>query len=182
MEEHFIPLSLLENSGTISACSSCSNICHYHCCKQQLPRDGENPDPSNSLLLYPGEWETQSKERKQHIRIMANHVGGKLGYCDAEKIDQSQCAPLRNFKPLDCKSYPFFPAFVNNELVLLKDRRCPLTPENEDHLDEHYLIVLKTWKRLITENPQIAIWIMSLSLPDYDVYYPNIMRAGENSE
>jgi hypothetical protein len=62
MGEDSIPLTLLESSGVISACSTCSRICHYHCCKQRLPLDGENPDPSNSLLLYPREWEAQSED------------------------------------------------------------------------------------------------------------------------
>ncbi|MBU0978389.1 hypothetical protein KKF92_01015 [Patescibacteria group bacterium] len=166
-----------ENSGAIIACRSYAYNCDYHCCKQQLPLYEESPNPCNSLLLYPGEWESQNNERKQHIRLIANHLSGKLGFCDPSRIDQSQCNAQANFKPLDCKSYPFFPVFIGGELTLLKDTRCPLSIENADNLDRHYKTVLNIWAKLVETNQQVEFWIISLSLPDYEIYRPRKMQT-----
>lgn len=120
--------------------------------------------------MYPGEWDQEPNERKEHIIISDdNDHGGKLGYCDKENFDQSQCNPLQNFKPLDCHSYPFFPVIVDGQLKLSIDsKRCPLSKDIEK-LRDHYRFILSEWLKAIENDESVKTWIESISLDGYEV-------------
>jgi len=164
MNKSSLPI-LGQEEGGILGCSECSHVCHYRCCDQSRPED---PDfgPENSILLYPGEWEGVREDIRSHLLItMEDYNGGKLAYCDRENFDQSSCHPERNFKPLDCMSYPFAPAIRDGELCLLIDsKRCPLP---EEQLQSHAIMIRRKWEEAIAENPAVADWIGQLSLEDY---------------
>ena len=60
-------------------------------------------------MLYPGELGEAylNGESTQHLKIIdANYHGGQKAICTAK--DTASCDG--GLKPLDCKSYPFFPA------------------------------------------------------------------------
>lgn len=163
-------LNQLSKEGSINACASCSHICGYGCCHQALPHE-EDFGSESSILLYPGELEAAAEETRRHILITAeNFRGGKLGYCDRDNFDQSECSMDRNFKPLDCQSYPFFPAMRDGKLILLIDKkRCPLPI---DALLRHYEWVLQKWAVVIAEDPAVKKWITSFELERYAEFNP----------
>ncbi|MDD4352144.1 MAG: hypothetical protein PHU71_04145 [Candidatus Gracilibacteria bacterium] len=158
-----------ENKGYILGCQNNSDICHYRCCDQSTTTSYDFCQ-ENAILLYPGEWEKEVKERKKHILISDddNHTG-KLGYCDKENFDQSQCNPLQNFKPLDCHSYPFFPVIADGKLKLAIDsKRCPLSKDIQQ-LREHYRFILNEWMRVVGNNEKVKTWIGNISLDGYEI-------------
>lgn len=165
-----VKLNQSEEGGNISACEACSHLCGYGCCHQALPHEADF-GPESSLLLYPGELEETIKELRRHILVNADDFhGGKLGYCDREHFNQSTCDADKNFKPLDCQSYPFFPAIKDGKLVLKVDRkRCPLPTEA---VLRHYETVLVKWKELIAKNPETKEWIASFELEGYTDFDP----------
>lgn len=165
-----VKLNQSGEGGNISACEACSHICGYGCCNQALPHEADF-GPESSLLLYPGELEAAIEASRRHILVNEDDFyGGKLGYCDRKNFDQSQCSADRNLKPLDCQSYPFFPAIVDGELVLKVDRkRCPLPAEA---VLGHYKAVLEKWRAAIAKNPAVREWINSFQLEGYTDFNP----------
>lgn len=156
------------DDGVIDGCTACSSKCHYGCCSQLTP-DDPLFGPESSIMLYPGEWEGVSEAVRAHLRItLDNFREGKLAYCDKDTFDQSKCSPMRNFKPLDCQSYPFAPAFEEGNLILKIDaKKCPLDPES---LRGHYRVILMKWQEVIQRNPAVELWIQSLDLKGYMPY------------
>lgn len=156
--------------GNINACAACSHICGYGCCHQALPHEADF-GPENSILLYPGELEAAAEETRRHILVTAdNFNNGKLGYCDRDHFDQSKCSAEKNFKPLDCQSYPFFPVIKDGKLILKIDKkRCPL---GTDALLRHYESVLRKWEEVIAKNPAVKEWIVSFQLEGYTDFNP----------
>ncbi|MFH1284104.1 MAG: hypothetical protein ABIH78_00755 [Candidatus Peregrinibacteria bacterium] len=153
--------------GQISDCAPLSHICSFDCCNQDSP--SEPPRPESSILLYPGEIEAITTERKRHITITLDDFnGGKLGYCNPAILNQATCNPENNFKPLDCQSYPFAPAFGGGSLILLVDRkRCPL---GLGALRTHYESILEKWREAIQKNSYVRQWIESLDLNGYEEF------------
>lgn len=151
-------------SGKMNLCSQYAHICRYKCCDQSQEK-GEEIKLNNAILLYPGEYET-AERNKDHIKILKEFNRGNLGYCDRLHFDQSKCSEELNFKPLDCKSYPFFPAIVGEQIVMLKDSACPIPIENGE-LKKHYEEILAVWKKLVEERPEVKEWINSLNLTQY---------------
>lgn len=159
-----------EFTGKISACLRYSSICHFDCCRQNNPSLSELPIPASSLLLVPGE--LNGKIGIDHILITRdNYFGGSLGFCDSTKIDQSKCDSSLNYKPLDCRSYPFFPRLIDNQLVLYKDSRCPLGKVDSLELHKIYPGVFSLWAETL-ENPNIRRWVNQVELPNYRLYIP----------
>ena len=154
-------------------CGQYANACNYKCCQQDSGGESEL-SPGNYLLIYPEELADKSESICKHIKLVSdNFYGGSLGFCDAKIIDQSGCCTSKNFKPLDCRSYPFVPAFINQELVLIADKRCPIVQErelNKKKLDELYQGVISAWRRAVLKNEKVAGWIKSLDLPTYELY------------
>lgn len=158
----------LPSSGKIEACQACSSQCGYGCCHQAKPGESDF-GPESALLLYPGELDGVAQDFRRHILITGeNFNGGQLGYCDRENFDQSQCDPERNYKPLDCQSYPFAPAIVDGQLTLVvDDKRCPLP---KHILDAHYRSTLAKWQSALDSNPAVRSWVEALNLKGYSSY------------
>lgn len=147
-------------------CQNCKNICHFRCCDQSLEKN-ESISPENSILLFPGEYESVSdKINKDHIEIRKNFFGGFLGFCNPNVLNQKVCSLNNNFKPLDCSSYPFFPAIVNENLELTADvKRCPICL---DELVSHYFKIKKLWENL-SKDKKIREWIKNIKLDGYEL-------------
>lgn len=161
-------MTRLEVLGQIDSCTEGSIICHYRCCDQGKPSD-DNFDPEGSILIHPGELQELGTDRSKHILLQDEDFhGGRLGRCDGEHFDQSSCDPSRNFKPLDCVSYPFAPTIKGGDVTLSIDtERCPLSLSA---LDEHALAVRELWRDVIASNPLVANWIEQLRLEGYVDY------------
>jgi len=129
-------------------CKERSTECHYKCCTFT----------DNYIVLYPGEYE-ESMLKKEHLKIIDDYYyGGKKVICI------KRCTS-GDFKPLDCKSYPFFPFFDSDgNLRLIKGRKCPL--EFGD-LVEHKQWVLKEWGGLL-KNSKIREWVKKIKLVGYE--------------
>lgn len=153
--------------GQITDCVSLGHICSFDCCNQDSPDEPTRPE--SSILLYPGEIEAVAADRRSHIVITLDGFnGGKLGYCNPTILNQSECDPERNFKPLDCQSYPFAPAFKDGSLILVVDRkRCPLGLEA---LRAHYGSILEKWREVVRKNSNVRQWIEALDLNGYEEF------------
>lgn len=133
--------------GIIKACDKYLLICKYDCCKFT----------NNYILLYPGEYE-KSKENKNHIKIIDdNYFGGKKAIC-------FHICKKDDFKPLDCRSYPYFPIInENGKLEIIKGKKCPLT---ENDLLDHKKQFTNIWNKII-ENEEILEWLKKVELIGY---------------
>lgn len=153
--------------GQITDCVSLKHVCGFDCCNQDS--SDEPIRPESSILLYPGELESVVAEKRKHIIITLNDFNhGKLGYCDPIILNQSACDPEKNFKPLDCQSYPFAPAFRNGDLILLVDRkRCPLGLEA---LRAHHESILEKWREVVQKSFNVKQWIEALDLNGYEKF------------
>ncbi len=102
---------------------------------------------------------------KYHIIILRGFGdGGNLGRCNKDAFDQSKCSDKNNLKPLECKSYPFFPFMCGNKIGLRVDPHCPIP---NGLLKDHYKRVLTLWERTINVEPAIKDWISSIDLEGY---------------
>lgn len=159
------------DGGYLLGCGEASQECHYRCCDQSKPGTADFCQ-ENALLLYPGEWES-AEGSKSHIDIsVENDHEGKLGYCAKERFDQSSCHPDKNFKPLDCKSYPFFPTIIDGKMKMALDvMRCPLSRDPQALL-QHYNYILSLWLAVAEKNPSVIEWIKTKKLDGYIIYDP----------
>ena len=148
-------------------------MCGYHCCRQLLPKEGA-PVAGESILLFPGEYERACEagtDRARHIRLIgSDDNGGDYGFCDPTIIDQGSCHPARNFKPLDCRSYPLFPVVRDGRIMLYIDTRCPISRDNRERLQDHARMVLRAWEREIERDPRVQEWLENLHLPTYEPF------------
>ena len=125
--------------GKISSCATSG--CGWRCCQFQQ---------GNFIALYPGEIE-QAEAAGQptaHLKIIdKDYHGGKKAVCTAR--DTATCDG--GFKPLDCASYPFFPAQPKAGVVgdlLIKGKKCPLQTE---HLAAQAAMVRTAWGEKASE-------------------------------
>src|ERR1700722_6602570 len=149
----------MENNGIIPSCanSGCSqHLGEKRCCDFQQ---------GNYIVLYPGELDLARKagHSTAHLKIIDDdyHAAQKVG-CSAKET--ATCD--NGFKPLDCKSYPFFPAAPNNGHVdlLVKGKKCPLQAE---HLKVHAAFVRETWNEVMASNPDVRAWLSKVELVGY---------------
>jgi len=144
----------MNKDGTISSCAGAG--CGHICCEFQQ---------GNYIVLYPGELE-EAKSAGQstaHLKIIdADYNGGQKAICRAK--DTASCDG--GFKPLDCKSYPFFPAEpVAGEVdLLVKGKKCPLQAQ---HLGAHADFVREAWQEVMRRNPQAERWLKRVKLVGY---------------
>jgi len=139
--------NLIQNFGIIKNCDNHISQCKCKCCKFD----------NNYIILYPGEFEN-TKLKKDHIKIIdENYFNGKKAICVRPcKIDE--------FKPLDCKSYPYFPKINGiGELKIIKGTKCPLT---EEELVIHKKRFLEIWDFLL-KNEEIYEWVNAVDLIGY---------------
>ena len=116
-------------------------------------------------MVYPGELDRARAEglSTEHLIIIdGDYHGGQKVACSA-----SNTASCDNgYKPLDCQSYPFFPAPPRHGDVdlLVKGEKCPLQVE---HLAAHAATVQDAWNDLIELDPTIREWLNRVELIGY---------------
>jgi hypothetical protein len=152
------------SSGLIDDCLKASAECEFRCCHQIRPTKRSGFEKENLLLIHPGELQGSTLPRDHIETISEGQYGETYGYCKKECFDQSKCNHLLNFKPLDCRSYPFFPVFCDEHLELAIDaNRCPLARDMY-RLKDHYQWVLDEWTALISRDNRVVEWIKSLQM------------------
>jgi Fe-S-cluster containining protein len=130
--------------------------CGFRCCDFQQ---------GNYIVLYPGELEAAQlrSESTSHLQDLEPYEGGYKAVCKA--ADTATCDG--GYKPLDCKSYPFFPS-INEEDgsvdVVLKGGKCPLTA---DMIPDHRQWVGTEWGRLAERHSDVGQWIAKVRLVGY---------------
>jgi len=93
-------------------------------------------DEGNYIVTYPGELDAAEESGKsiQHLDIVGSYHGGYKVVCRAK--DTSICDG--GYKPLDCKSYPFFPTVSE-----------------------------AGWRKLAEQHPLIVDWLEKVRLVGY---------------
>ena len=145
-----IPLNKsISTFGIIKDCEIHILHCKRICCKFY----------DNYIVLYPGEFE-KTKQKKDHIKIIDdNYFSGKKAIF---------LKPCKNddFRPLDCRSYPYFPKINDlGEIEIIKSSKCPLKKEE---LTVHKKKFIEIWNLLI-KNKDISDWIKEIELIDYEL-------------
>jgi hypothetical protein len=149
----------MQNEGIIPDCSASGcwrKLGERRCCDFQQ---------GNFIVLYPGELDQACEEGQSiaHLKIIdPDYHGGQKVACTARNT--ATCD--NGFKPLDCQSYPFFPAPPGRGEVdlLIKGKKCPLQVE---HLAGHAARVQETWNELMDIDPAIRDWLNHVELVGY---------------
>lgn len=149
----------MQNDGIISDCSTSGcwrKLGERRCCDFQQ---------GNFIVLYPGELDRARSEGQStsHLKVLdADYHGGQKVACAARNTVTCD----NGFKPLDCQSYPFFPAPPDRGDVslLVKGQKCPLQAE---HLADHAATVQEAWNNVIDIDPTIRQWLNKVELVGY---------------
>ena len=139
--------------GSIPHCPH--NNCGFRCCQF---------NQGNYIVTYPGELDA-AKEiglSVQHLCIVGTIGGGEKVVCQAR--DTSTCD--NGYKPLDCRSYPFFPNIsgLGKIEANLKGSKCPLGAKL---VPWHRAWVIRTWRNLATRHPAVYDWLAKVTLVGY---------------
>jgi hypothetical protein len=141
------------SDGTIALCPH--QGCGFTCCEFQQ---------GNYIVLYPGELEAASEAGTslKHLKITERYHGGFKAICTAKET--ATCD--NGYKPLDCKSYPYFP-LVRDAVIIagLKGKKCPLTVELTEG---HARFVEREWRLLAIERPEVVEWLKRVALVGYE--------------
>jgi hypothetical protein len=141
------------SDGTIALCPH--EGCAFTCCQFQQ---------GNYIVLYPGELEAAiaSGSSVGHLRITSPYNGGFKAICEARET--ATCD--QGYKPLDCKSYPYFPVVKNGQVQAgLKGKKCPLTP---NQIQGHSQFVERQWLSIVREKPEVMDWLAAVQLVGYE--------------
>ncbi|MFA4995189.1 MAG: hypothetical protein WC521_07810 [Bdellovibrionales bacterium] len=139
------------NNGKISGCAHTG--CNRTCCEFK---------EGNYILLYPGELDEAYSSGKStaHLSLIdGDYHGGQKAVCAAKNA--ADCD--KGYKPLDCQSYPFFPASGNVD-ELIKGKKCPL---QESQLETHAEIVKDAWRQVCERNPEVVDFLDNVELVGY---------------
>lgn len=128
---------------------NCGELCGYHCCRQKH-ETGERL----GMYLQPLEYEYVQKDIAIDYEI---HYSTQ--YDMPPKIKKSyyifcketQC--MRNFRPIQCRTYPFEPHIENGKfsLVIEKEQihQCPLLESTQTWRQEFIDGIYKGWQELM---------------------------------
>ncbi len=161
------------SKGTIPLCPH--KGCGFKCCDFQQ---------TNSIFMYPGEIEQARAQGKSmaHLQVLdSDYHGGVRVRCWAK--DTGTCDG--GYKPLDCASYPFFPAPARaanghngGDLVMLtKDPECPI---RSFEIPLHQRFVRGLWQRLFERDASALAW--ARAIPPEDRYEPIEDAVRESAE
>jgi Fe-S-cluster containining protein len=143
-----------KDAGRITSCATSG--CGWRCCEFQQ---------GNFIVLYPGELEKAEADGQstRHLKVIDDdYHGGKKAVCVAR--NKATCDD--GFKPLDCASYPFFPAPPGRGPVdlMIKGKKCPLQTE---HLQGHAADVRAAWNAVAARSPETTAWLNKVELVGY---------------
>ena len=140
-------LVLLQEFGKIKSCNNHIDHCKNKCCSFT----------DNYIVLYPGEYEEATGNKSRLIITDEDYFGGKKAICTGYCTED-------DFKPLDCKSYPYFPTInKQGDIKLLKGTKCPL---QDEELIEHKQRCIEVWQDII-QNNNIFNWLKMVKLIGY---------------
>lgn len=140
---------------------NCGELCGYHCCR------GYDGDEDLGMYLLPLEYEmVQEKLKVPYER----HTSKDYELMNLKKqyyifcTNDSGC--LREFRPIQCRTYPIEPHLVNGTLQLIVEKtqlhECPLINKRELWRDEYIDGIYQGWTLLLTIKP-IRKYIESIS-------------------
>lgn len=140
--------------GKIELCATagCGNkCCHF--------------DQGNYIVLYPGELEGARRNgvSTAHLKITDHdYFGGQKAVCEASRAVSCD----DGLKPLDCVTYPFFPAAPKRGRVtdFIRGKKCPL---HSHEIQAHLTLVKKAWNEVLVRNPAAAAWLEKVELVGY---------------
>lgn len=141
------------SDGTISLCPH--QGCAFMCCEFQQ---------GNYIVMYPGELEAAIRAglSVRHLQITEPYNGGFKAVCTAGRT--ATCDD--GYKPLDCKSYPYFPVIKDGQIHAgLKGKKCPLTPAMTR---AHAQFVEHEWRHLAEQVPAVIDWLDHVTLVGYE--------------
>lgn len=157
--KEYLGIDRIIRRGKISYCPF--QGCEYKCCKFQQ---------GNFIVMYPGELQEAHKNgfSMSHLEIISEDCfGGVKTVCNA----QNKACCDDGYKPLDCASYPLFPASIKSNgdiaLSIIKGHKCPLEKEE---LQKHIDWFTNEWKNLFKKNPDISTWLLIVDLVDYEEF------------
>lgn len=140
---------------------NCGELCNFHCCRSH------NQEERMGMYLLPEEFQTMQnfhvdyEVHSKHLYDMPKGVK-KLYYIFCP--DDSGC--LRNKRPIQCRTYPFEPHMMNNQLTLVVEKNqihdCPLLKQPEFWRKAFIEGVYEGWK-LLMQIPSIKKYILGLS-------------------
>jgi len=143
-----------EKEGLIGLCPH--QGCGFTCCEF---------NQGNYIVLYPGELEATDAASLEHLEIIDDdYYGGARAICHAKDTGTCDCG----YKPLDCATYPFFPAVGAKGGAmtgLLKGSKCPLQVAQ---ITDHGRWVRQVWQELMTDQPEVAEWLYHVKLVGYE--------------
>jgi len=140
------------DSGTIDMCPHMG--CGFKCCSFQQ---------GNYIVLHPGELSSAVEQNisVSHLQLLGPYNGGHKAVCVASNT--ANCD--NGLKPLDCRSYPYFPELIDGRIVAsLKGEKCPL-PTNSTH--QHAALVQDEWQKVAEKQPGIREWLTKVELVGY---------------
>lgn len=149
-----------DEGGTISLCPKAD--CGFRCCEFQQ---------GNYIVLHPGELAAAEAEGRSldHLEVFQEERGGHRAICRAQRT--ADCDG--GYKPLDCRSYPYFPLLDEDGSSIsnwvLKGRKCPLVPHE---LDEHGKWMIEQWQALVDASPEVGRWLAGIALVGYELTAP----------
>jgi len=132
---------LEEFSGKMKECSK--HIPNCICCNLN----------NNYVAIFPNELESTNKKTGHLKTIKTDKFGGKVVSCT------KQCGS-DDYKPLDCRLFPFFPRIVGGKVRLLFSKKCPLK-KRAYIIKEEVLMHMQE----LCKNKQIAEWINTIEWP-----------------
>lgn len=144
-----------KQAGLIPLCPHAG--CAYRCCDFQQ---------GNYIATYPGELERAQAGGAsiKHLKVLSkDEHGGERVKCTAR--DTETCDG--GYKPLDCASYPFFPASLDDKgrvTALIKGKKCPLVAAD---VRSHMEWVTEEWERLVRAQPVVGDWLEGVTMVDY---------------
>ena len=140
----------------------CGSICGRACCISESDDDGIFLLPGEELLHSEEDWESWEIVDKEHFNVpeswdkKAVFVNCKKGgICDREK------------RPIQCRTFPLIPAFVNGRLSLEKNGMllgyaCPLLEQNVALDADFERETRRAWEILVRDE-RIRDWVMLLT-------------------
>lgn len=138
---------------------NCGTLCNYHCCRK-VDETGDRL----GMYLLPLEYEYMQAGKVFDFEIHPSSLYEmpprirKLYYIYCH--EKEGC--LRDFRPIQCRTYPFEPHIMDNELYLVIEKEqihhCPLLNDPHSWKPEFIEGVYRGWE-LLLEIPLIRYFI-----------------------
>lgn len=135
--------------GTIFPEDNCASItrCSAKCCSPHY-----FGDEITYIYFLPGEFEFLKKYLKGNFPFKEISPGTKKYHCFLKKC------PIYEVRPIDCRSYPYWPMIHNRKFIGfldLRNNRCPIKVIPKGFFEE----IKSSWVRLLKEYEWLIDWL-----------------------